>query len=103
MRKEDGKFDKGNPGGPGRPKRETERAYLDAIIAECPPETWRKIAGKAVEDALDGDSKAREWLSHYVVGKPQQSAPTLKEMAIDAEAGVNEIRDSDIFQAACNW
>lgn len=99
MRKKDGTFDKGNPGGPGRPKRETERAYLDAMIAECSPETWRKISRKAVEDAVDGDSKAREWLSHYVVGKPQQSAPTLKEMAIDEAAGVDEISSNDIFLA----
>jgi hypothetical protein len=86
-RSNSGRFVKGNPGGPGRPKLVTERAYLDILRTACTPETWGEIVKKAVEDAKAGDSKAREWLSIYLVGKPSGNAPTLKQMAIDELAG----------------
>jgi hypothetical protein len=33
-------------------------------------ESWRAIIAKAVEQARDGDPKAREWLADYLLGKP---------------------------------
>jgi hypothetical protein len=66
----DGRFALGNPGGPGRPPRVTERDYLAALAGECPPETWRAICRRAVNDALAGDAKARDWLSRYLLGSP---------------------------------
>ena len=100
MRNGNGQFAKGNPGGPGRPPLITERKYLGVTIVACPPETWQAIVEKAVEDAKTGDAKAREWLSSYLLGKPEQTAPTLKEMAIDEAAGVEEISDTDIMLAS---
>jgi hypothetical protein len=63
-----GRFAVGNPGGPGRPKRETERQYLDALRRGVPMEEWEKVVARALADAKRGDAKAREWLSKYLVG-----------------------------------
>ncbi len=61
-----GRFAVGNSGGPGRPKRATEATYLLTLSAACPPETWRLICQKAVEQALAGDASARAWLARYL-------------------------------------
>lgn len=61
-------FQKGNPGGPGRPKRETERAYLNVMRSKVSLEDWGKVVKKALDDAKKGDSVARAWLSKYLVG-----------------------------------
>jgi hypothetical protein len=64
----DGRFALGNAGGPGRPRRVTERDYLAALADEVPMESWRAICRRAVNDALAGDAKARDWLSRYLLG-----------------------------------
>jgi hypothetical protein len=61
-----GQFAQGNPGGPGRPPRATEKEYLGVLNEECSLEKWRAICRRAVADAENGDSKARGWLSTYV-------------------------------------
>lgn len=60
-------FAKGNPGGPGRPKREVEESYLVALRAEVSIADWQKVAKKAVEQAKEGDDRARTWLSKYLL------------------------------------
>lgn len=99
-RNKNGRFMKGYEGGPGRPKRITERAYLDIITTVCTPDVWREVVNKALEDAKKGDAKAREWLASYIVGKPEHTAPTLKQMAIDEAAGLGEIKNSDLMMAS---
>jgi hypothetical protein len=75
-----GQFAPGNAGGPGRPRRATECDYLRTLNEECPLETWAEICQRAVADAIAGDSKARDWLSRYVLGNPAE-LPTLKALA----------------------
>ena len=81
----------------------TSRAYYVAMLwvckrVACSPEIWREIIEKAVVDAKNGDAKAREWLASYLVGKPEGLAPTLKRMAIEDAAGIEDgISQSDIF------
>ena len=88
----DGRFAQGNPGGPGRPSRQTEREYLRAMLAACTPEDWREIVARAVEDAKEGDPKAREWLARYLVGAPVTMAPRPFELAAEDEVGHDPIR-----------
>jgi hypothetical protein len=78
-----GRFTAGNSGGPGRPRRETERQYLATISDACPPDAWREIVKRAVEDAKAGDPKARDWLAAYLVGRPASSALTLHKLAVE--------------------
>ena len=70
-----GRFTKGHPGNPnatGRPKRKTEDEYLLALQKCVKPEDWKAICQRAVIDAKKGDRSARQWLSDYLLGKPQQ-------------------------------
>lgn len=65
-----GQFKPGNPGGPGRPAREKEKTYLLALSEAVPLDRWRRIAERAAEDAEKGDHRSREWLSNYLIGRP---------------------------------
>ncbi len=101
-----GKFVKGHPGGPGRPRRDTERQYLAALQEACPPETWKAIVETAVRDAGQGDRYAREWLSAYVMGRAEGTASTLHELAVEEAAGTDPVardatrsRESDAIAA----
>lgn len=66
-----GRWKKGVTGNPkGRPSRAKEKEYLDVIMDRVTPEILAQIAEKAVEQALEGDWKAREWVTKYTVGEP---------------------------------
>jgi hypothetical protein len=71
-RDEKGRFIKGNGGGPGRPSKEREVLYYDILITAVTTDRWRKIIGKAIEQAIRGDSVARKWLADYLIGAPIQ-------------------------------
>lgn len=71
-RNDKGQFIPGSGGGPGRPKRRTEQEYLDATISRVTLKDWREIVDKAVWQAKKGDSRARAWLSDYLLGPAPQ-------------------------------
>jgi hypothetical protein len=74
-------FTKGNPGGPGRPKRETESKYLRAAVGAVPLTRWRKVVRKALEDAEAGCRHAREFLRRVLVGdQPWEVTEMLAEL-----------------------
>ena len=54
----------------GRPRRDIERKYLDAMMTKVSIEDWAGITAKAVAQSLNGDAKAREWLARYLLGDP---------------------------------
>jgi hypothetical protein len=87
QRNAQGRFLVGNPGGPGRPKRQTEEGYLAVLMEECSLEQWRGVVKRAVADAADGDEKARQWLASYLVGSPQAKAPTTTTVVIQQLLG----------------
>ena len=75
IRDENGRFVKGNPGNPeatGRPPREVEDKYLHALKKSVTLTAWKAISKRAIGDAKKGDRAARQWLSDYLLGKPQQ-------------------------------
>lgn len=53
--------------------RPVETDYLKIIAETVNPETWRLIIDTAVQQAIDGDPDAREWLSTYLL----KGAPAL--------------------------
>jgi hypothetical protein len=74
-------FKPGWKGGPGRPKRATEKKYLQAMTTQVSVKDWRAITARAVEDAKNGDSAARAWLSKHLVGdEPVALAGLLREL-----------------------
>lgn len=83
-----GRFVKGNPGNPnakGRPKRDTEDKYLQALRDSVPLKEWKAICNRAIKDAKGGDRSARQWLSDYLLGKP------IQELRVDAKTDLTII------------
>jgi hypothetical protein len=74
MRDESGRFLPGNPGGPGRPRRAVELDYLATMTEAVPPDRWRAIVERAAALAEEGDARARDWLSRYLLPKPTATA-----------------------------
>ena len=72
VRDKNGRFVKGNGGGPGRPKKEREVRYYEIMQTACTFADWKAICKKATEQAKRGDSVARKWLSDYLMGAPTQ-------------------------------
>ncbi len=70
VRDKNGRFVKGNGGGPGRPKKEREVEYYRILQFRCTPDRWQKIIDKALEQAERGDAAARKWLADYLIGPP---------------------------------
>ncbi len=79
-RGQNGRFQVGNSGGPGRPPRQTELQYLVAISEACDVEKFRQIVAAAVDAAVAGDDKARSWLSSYLVGNANAKATSLSRV-----------------------
>ena len=72
QRDDNGRFVKGNGGGPGRPRRSTEEKDLNALTSRVTLKDWREIVDTAVSKAKRGDPRARQWLSDYLLGPPVQ-------------------------------
>lgn len=89
-----GQFGHGNRGGPGRPKRQTEREYLHALRDVVSLDAWQRIVARAVFDAEAGDGKAREWLARYLIGDVANVA-TLEGLSVaDLESHLNGLIES---------
>jgi hypothetical protein len=84
-----GRFTKGNPGNPnakGRPRREAERAYLEATVASVSIDDWKKVVKKALAQAIARDDRARCWLSRLLVGdNPLQMAELIEELQAELD------------------
>lgn len=61
-------------------RRPVEREYFATLNAVVTLEVWKRISQKAVDDALAGDAKAREWLSKCLM---QTDNRTLTLMAAE--------------------
>ncbi len=92
-RDERGRFTRGNPGGPGRPRRQTESDYLRAVQEACSLEDFTAIAAQAVNRARQGDTRSREWLSRYLLGAPTFASPRPSSAAIDEAVGRDEVAE----------
>ena len=65
-----GRFVSSAAGGPGRSRIEIEQEYLMTMDHAVSGEAWQAIVERATLDAENGDAKAREWLSNYLLGMP---------------------------------
>lgn len=77
VRDEKGRFKPGYSGGPGRPKKAVEDAYLNAILDALPPEELTALIRKLrEEDGWRPKAFAAELVAHYGLGKPVQRVYT---------------------------
>ena len=54
----------------GRPKREVEKEYLHVLMGVVTIAKWKQVCEKALKQAMAGDTRARDWLSKYLMGPP---------------------------------
>ena len=85
------RFAEGNAGGPGRPPRRIERDYLRALAGVVDLDAWQEIVQRAVDDARNGDAKARAWLSRHLLPTPSANEQVLKKIVADERAGIDPI------------
>ena len=69
---------KNNAKAPAR--RPVEREYVSTLNAAVPLDVWQRICQRAVDDALTGDHKARDWLGKHLM---QTEARTLTVLAAE--------------------
>lgn len=81
-RRANGSIQKGSrPKGGGRPPMHVEKEYLKATIQTVSLEDWKRIADIALRDALNGDWRARDWLTKYILGnRPLSASEALSEL-----------------------
>lgn len=51
------------------PLKNKRRDYIRVIAEVCSPDDWREIVEKAVQDAKEGEPRARAWLTSILVEK----------------------------------
>jgi hypothetical protein len=95
MRNELGQFVAGNAGGPGRPPRSTEQAYMEATINNCSLEDWGAIVRRAVQDAIAGDAQARTFLANYLIGKPKETVQ-VNRAVIESDHEYDHLTDDEL-------
>jgi hypothetical protein len=99
-RNADGTFCKGGRPGPGRPARLVERQFLQVFSDSVSLEDWRKVVESAVQNAVKGDARARDWLGRYLMGNdrsdptPLKTNAVLERRGIDVETELNDLSQS---------
>ena len=82
-----GRFAKGNSGGPGRTSKTREVRFLEITLATVTYQDWADIVEKAKDQAKRGNPVARKWLGDYLLGPPVQ-----RTELTGADGNVLEIR-----------
>ena len=54
----------------GRPSKAKEAKYLRKLNQMITMPEWTAICRRALEDAKNGDDRARNWIGNYLMGKP---------------------------------
>ena len=83
------------------PKRkEFEQSYLEAMASIVKLHDWEQIVVTAINDAANGDAKARSWLSDYLIGKPITRIASIQQVQ-NANLGEDERKQylQAIFEA----
>lgn len=68
-----GRFQRGNPGGPGNPYARAVAAFRRALYAALTPEDVTRLVQALRDRALDGDAACARLLLRYLVGEPDFS------------------------------
>ena len=90
-RNSQGRFIKGHASKGGRPKQATELSFLKQLRDTVDDNAWQQIVNAAVNAAIAGDAKARDWLSSYLLRLATSSR--LVELAVAELTGINAVAD----------
>jgi hypothetical protein len=69
----------------------TEDDYMSVFLETVTLEDWKEVVSCALRGAKVGNEQARAWLSHYLVGKPQGTAPTPLTVVVQQLSGENSV------------
>ena len=100
-RQVNGTFALGHAGGPGRPKRSTEENYLQVLSEQVTLKDWTEVVQRALDDAKNGDNRARDWLGTYLMGDKPPAMLLKPEPTIDAVALAAELRKDRDYVRYC--
>lgn len=78
-----GRFVKGNRGGPGNPYAQKATEFRQAAMSAIQPEHVAAILRKVAKRALEGDLRAARLVLERVLGKPSQAAGEAAALAIE--------------------
>ena len=101
-RNEDGTFAKGNPGGPGRPRR-WDRALRKAAAEAVTTEHVTAIMRRATRMALEGNLSAMRFVVERTCGRPIEAPdepeaiafePPRLQTAVDCSAALDRIAEA---------
>jgi plasmid stability protein len=85
----------GNPN--GRPKKSVEEKYRTILVSKVSSEDWARIVAVAIQQAQDGDDRARKWLSDNLIGLPVQR----QEVAATVETkDLSQLSDDELRRIA---
>ena len=91
-----------SPNPSGRKPRQVEEKYLKKLQTVVKLKDWVEIILKAIEQAKEGDEKARRWISDYMLGKPAQSLDITSdgEPLSNQSVNLNELSNDDLNRLA---
>lgn len=61
--------------------------YINAMLDVVTIDDWQAITCAAVDAAKNGDNSARAWISNYILGKPDSTAPSALEAMVSRLSG----------------
>lgn len=94
IRDEKGRFKPGYSGGPGRPNKKREEAYLNAILDVLTPEQVAvMVKDLAGSTSWRAQAFAAELVMHYALGKPVQRVHQTGNGLADVLAMLNDKSD----------
>ena len=88
-RESNGRFAKGNRGGPGNPFARQTAAFRATLQRKVTERDIEEIADRLIADAKAGDNTATKLLFQYVIGKPQPATDPDK-LDVDEFRGLQE-------------
>lgn len=106
-RTEDGRFAKGNTGGPGRPKKEMELALLDAINSTYSREEIQAYIRQAMDTAVEtksarGMMAVLDFITDRTLGKATQQIVVTENDAMSEALEALRIQDEELASLAAD-
>lgn len=71
--------------------RRTQSDYMGALLDRVTLESWGDVIDTAVARAKNGDTQARAFLAHYLVGRPAHEAPEPLDVTVARIRGADEL------------
>jgi hypothetical protein len=101
MGRSDGRFAKGNSGGPGNPYNATVQKLRAAMVRAISPEDIAEVIGQVLTQAKEGNLAAVKLLLSYTIGQPHQTIqPDRAELDAVEIRNKTELTNEQIAQRA---